>query len=530
MTNKELISDYKSNKELVFSKQSTGEVILASSLCELVIKYLIYLFTSVFLACAFYFFYWVPLSKKGASSSPKVMTISISAQQAFLPAQTPQIANSLSSYLHNTSPLSSLASHSHEQPPAPAAQRMPRSALSPQGRTLWEEKPKTFKERKRVMKKEHTFFDSPCLPVLPRRRFDKKGARSAFPNHHYDRRDLNKNKAHDLKRKELYARLLRDTMVAYIYYCGLGQVQYNLPKLLSILSTLRAMGIIDTEGTKESIKKGIQYAVSNMSNIDTAKTKENIKKGIEYAVSNMSNVESGLNMAKQVKSISSNTDTNQKEKTTMILTDRFKTRQSNLIKGIENNPILRAEIEKAQGDDFFNFVSGGEGTRFRFKTLKNICTKDDIDHFARSYKKGILSPVRNFTLAAGYLADWDPSYPLSTGSDQFIQHVLEKTASAVQKKTKALENIQSLEDSSMQQELHFVTIRLLGAGMSCLDKRFNNAKKGVSANDVAFWAKQNKQLISESLAEGFIELEKTGTRFDHLKNSQSELLEIYFEE
>ena len=507
MNNKEPISDCKSQQELVFSKQSTGEVILASSLCELVIKYLIYLFTSVFLACAFYFLYWVPLSKKEASSSPKFMTISISAQQASLPAQTPQIANSLSSHLHNTSPLSSLASHSHEQPPAPAAQRMPRSALSPQGRTLWEEKPKTFKARERVMRKEHTSFDSPCLPVLPRRRFNKKGARSAFPNHHYERRDLNKDKAHNSKSKELAIRLVRDTMVAYIYYCGLGQVQYNLPKLLSILSTLRAMGIIDTEVDQEKIKKGIQYAVSNMSN-----------------------VESGVNMAKQVKSISSNIDTNQKEKTTMILTDGFKTRQSNLINRIEDNPILQSKIEKAQGDDFFNFVSGGEGTRCRFKAFKDICTKDDIDHFARSYKKGILSPVRNFTLAAGYLADWDPSYPLSTSRDQFLQHVLEKTASAVQKKTQALENIQSLEDSSMQQEPHFVTIRLLGAGMSCLDKRFNNAKKGVSANDVAFWAKQHKQLISESLAEGFIELEKTGTRFDHLKSSQSELLEIYFEE
>nr|WKT06905.1 hypothetical protein [Klebsormidium flaccidum] len=499
MTNKKTISDCKSKKELVFSKQSTGEVILASSLCELVIKYLIYLFTSVFLACAFYFLYWVPLSKKGASSSPKFMTISISAQQAFLPAQTPQIANSL---LHNTSPLFSLASH--ELPPAPAAQRMPRSALSPQGRTLWEEKPKTLKARERVMRKEHTSFDSPCFPVLPRRRFDKKGARSAFPNHHYERRDLNKDKAHDLKRKKLCTRLVRDAMVGYVYYYGLGP---NLPKLLSIFSALRAMGIIDTEVAQEKIKEGIQYAVSNMSN-----------------------VESGVNMAKQAKSISSNTDTNQKEKTTMILTDGFKTRQSVRLNNIENNPTLINNLLKAQGDDFFNFVSGGEGTRSRFKTFKNICTKDDIDHFARSYKKGILSPVRNFTLAAGYLADWDPSYPLSKGSDQFLQHVLEKTASAVQKKTQALENIQSLEDSSMQQEPHFVTIRLLGAGMSCLDKRFNNAKKSVSADDVAFWAKQNKQLISESLAEGFIELEKTGTLSDHLKKSQSELLEIYFEE
>ena len=500
MTNKEPISDYKSQKELVFSKQSTGEVILASSLCELVIKYLIYLFTSVFLACAFYFFYWVPLSKKGASSSPKVMTISISAQQAFLPAQTPQIANSLSSYLHNTSPLSSLASHSHEQPPAPAAQRMPRSALSPQGRILWEEKPKTLKARERVMRKERTSFDSPCLPVLPRRRFDKKGARSAFPNHDYEKRDLNKDKAHDSKSKELCIRL-GNTMVAYIYYYGLLQV-HNLPKLISIFSALRAMDILP----------------------------QKITEGIQYTVSNMSNVESAVNMAKQANSINSKTNTNQKEKTTMILTDQFKTRQSSLLNDIKDDPVLKNKIIGATHADFFNLVSGGEGTRSRFKTFKNMCQKDDIDHFARSYKKGILHPVRNFTLAARCLATWDPSYPLSTGSDQFLQHVLEKTASAVQKKTQALENIQSLEDSSMQQEPHFVTIRLLGAGMSCLDKRFNNAKKGVSANDVAFWAKQNKQLISESLAEGFIELEKTGTRFDHLKNSQSELLEIYFEE
>ena len=471
---------------------------------QVVVQFFIYLCSSVVLSCTFYFLYWVPLSKKGASSSPDFITISISAQQAFLPAQKPQIANSLSSCPHNTSPLSSLASHSHEQPPAPTAQGMPRSALSPQGRTLWQEKPKTLKAQERVMWKERTSFDSPCLPVLPRRRFDKKGARSAFPNHHYERRDLNKDKAHDSKSKELYTRLVRDAMVGYLYYYGLG---HNLPKFISIFSALKAMGIIDTEVAQQKIKEGIQYTVSNMSN-----------------------VESGVNMANQAKSINSNTNTNQKEKTTMILTDRFKTRQSNLINRIEDNPILQSKIEKAQNDDFFNFVSGGEGTRCRFKAFKDICTKDDIDRFERSYKKGILYPVRNFTLAADYLADWDPSYPLSTGSDQFLQHVLEKTASAVQKKTQALENIQSLEDSSMQQEPHFVTIRLLGAGMSCLDKRFNNAKKGVSANDVAFWAKQNKQLISESLAEGFIELEKTGTRFDHLKNSQSELLEIYFEE
>ena len=81
----------------------------------------------------------------------------------------------------------------------------------------------------------------------------------------------------------------------------------------------------------------------------------------------------------------------------------------------------------------------------------------------------------------------------------------------------------------MQQEPDFVVWRLVGQGMSCLDTRFKNEKKGAPANNFAFWKKKGKELIAESFAEALTELEKKGIPSDKLTNSLNKVLPEYLE-
>ena len=218
---------------------------------------------------------------------------------------------------------------------------------------------------------------------------------------------------------------------------------------------------------------------------------------------------------------------NKKEKIKMNLTEQFKERQSARLNDIKNDPILKDDVRTAQGTDFENFVSGREGTRYRFKTLKDLFRENNIDHFERCYRKGNLNPIQNVTLAVGCLTDWDSNYPLSRGSDLFIQNVLSTTLSVTKQNTRDLQNRRSLEDFSVQQEPDFVVWRLVGQGMSCLDLRFKNAKKGVPLNNLAFWKNKRKELISESFAEALTELEKKGIPSDKLTNSLNKVLPEY---
>ena len=159
---------------------------------------------------------------------------------------------------------------------------------------------------------------------------------------------------------------------------------------------------------------------------------EKVAKAVPQVVPQLSNFESGLKLVEKF--------TNKKEETKMNLTEQFKQRQSVRLNDIKNDPILKDEIQTAQGTDFENFVSGREGTRSRFKALKNICREDNINHFEHCYRKGNLDPIRNVTLAVGYLSDWDSNYPLSKGSDRFIQNVLSTTSSVAKQTTQDLQN------------------------------------------------------------------------------------------
>lgn len=472
-------------------------------------KFIIYGITYVFVACTFsciYAFYLVPLCRQGRTSTPPVfMTISlnISNKSSFLSAPEPKIANSFSSSSQYPSAVhssisqgvsSSLRSPSHLNP-------------NPEGTVVWAEKLKNVQER--VIWKERRPSDAFCRPTFAIRQIDKRGAIRSSTRENFEKRDLSGGNTSDPNMVKYQAQVFVTSMTYACYYQVSMQLSRHLP---GIIWTLPKLILLIRENTIE----GFQNLPLHL--------QEKVAKAVPQVVPNLSNLESGLNMVEKFKS-----NTNQNEKTKMNLTERFKEGQALRLNKIENDPILIDYVLTAQNDDFRIFVSGGEGTRSRFKALKHICRKSKIDHFERCYKKGILYPIQNFTLAAGYLADWDANYPLSTGSDLFIQHMLQKTVAITRQESEDLQDRMSLEDSSVQQEPDFVVWRLVGQGMSCLDPRFKNAKKSVPANNLAFWKKKSKELISESFAEAFTELEKNGIPSDKLNNSLNKVLPQYLE-
>ena len=470
-------------------------------------KFVISVVTYVFVSCTFsfiYIFYLVPLCRRGTTSpQPAFMTVSmtLSNQSSFLSAPAPKIANLFSSPSQSPFAVYSSTSESVSSSPRTVSHLSP----NPEGTMVWTKKPKDLKEQ--VRWKERRPSDAFCLPTFPIRQIDKKGRIRSSTRENFEKRDLCGGNTSNPNMVKYHAQVVVTSMTyAFYYQCGM-QCSRHLPHIVLALPKLILI-------IRENAIEGFQNLPLEL--------QEKVAKAVPQVVPHLSNLESGLKMVEKV--------TNKKEETKMNLTERFKQGQSVRLNQIKNDPILIDEVLTAQNNDFRDFVAGREGTRYRFKSLKDIFKEDNIDHFERCYRKGNLYPIRNVTLAVGYLADWDSNYPLSRGSDLFIQNVLSTTLSVAKQTTRDLQNRRSLEDSSVQQEPDFVTWRLVGQGMSCLDPRLKNAKKSVPANNLAFWKKQGKELIAESFAEASTELEKKGIPSDKLNNSLNKVLPQYLEE
>nr|WKT07450.1 hypothetical protein [Klebsormidium nitens] len=456
-------------------------------------KFAISVVVYAFVSCTFsfiYIFYLVPLCGQSTTSSqPAFMTVSMTLtnKSSFLSARA---ANPFSSPSQSPSAVhSSIKSVSQFTP-------------NPEGRMIWTKKPKDLKEevRWKELRPSHPL----CLPVLPSRCIDKKGTIRSSTRENFEKRDLCGGNTSDQNMLKYHAQVVVTSMkYAFYYQCGM-ECSRHVPHIVLALPKLILL-------IRENAIEGFQTLPLEL--------QEKVAKAVPQVVPHLSNFESGLKIVEKF--------TNKKEETKMNLTEQFKQRQSVRLNDIKNDPILKDEIQTAQGTDFENFVSGREGTRSRFKTLKDIFRKDNIDHCERCYRKGNLNPIRNLTLAVGCLSDWDPNYPLSTGSDRFIQKVLSTTSSVTKQNTRDLQNRRSLENSSVQQEPDFVVCRLVGQGMSCLDTLFKNEKKGVPPNNIAFWKKKGKELIAESFAEASTILEKNGIPSDKLNNSLNKVLPEY---
>ena len=227
--------------------------------------------------------------------------------------------------------------------------------------------------------------------------------------------------------------------------------------------------------------------------------KDNLKEGV---LDKLSNIESGVNMVKQAISIHSNTS--EKEKTKMIITNRFNEEQSNIFKDIKNDPVLKSDIQHATNADFASFALGGEGTLHRFAAVKNISKVEHINYFHNSYNKDIISPINNYALGTRSLANWDPSYSLKTEKDLFRQDVLNKIAFFSKNNNWGLRNAAMGEKSSIEVISRFNQLKLLGEGISCL---YEEIKEG-SAKD--FSTNKQKEVISESFTKALTRLKEMG--------------------
>nr|WKT07334.1 hypothetical protein [Klebsormidium nitens] len=128
-------------------------------------KFIVYVITYACVACIFYciyVFYLLPLCQSRTCPSPAFMTISMS-----VPSRSQTIINSFCSHPQNPSAVHCSISQGVLASPRSMSYLTSRS----HGSMLWTEEPKDLKER--VVWKERLPSDPPCLPIFPRRRFDK---------------------------------------------------------------------------------------------------------------------------------------------------------------------------------------------------------------------------------------------------------------------------------------------------------------------------------------------------------------------
>lgn len=277
------------------------------------------------------------LSARPVHAAPSSSSTHVNISANLRPSSSPEVLKSKSSSssgIHSVSPVRSFASHQL----SPGTGGVLGSLNNPEVKMLYYKEPKLLPSKRKVLVKDPSFQPS-FVPALPMPKPTNRSRIRASTKDNSQKKDLYEGNTSDPNLLKYHTQLLVNAICHAMYYevayQGGKQFPYivlALPKLLPIL--------------REHAIEGFQALPLDL--------QEKFANAITKVVPDLSNIESGVNMYEKF--------TNQKQETKMNLTERFKERQSVCHNKIENDPILKDEVLTAQGNDFADFVSGGEGT------------------------------------------------------------------------------------------------------------------------------------------------------------------------